>query len=281
MNGIKKTIKIPPGLLPIKHGLTIEYVISIIVSIIMVITSIVGILYSSVIYQTEKLSIGYISSDLLNLTVGLPVLLVSMWLTRKGKLAGLLCWPGALFFIMYIYTSYLVIPGSVLIIPYIFLITLSAYSIIKIILSINGQTVRQQLNGAIPAKTTGFILISIAVLIIVYQIVRIVTVLINQTTPDNLELVQWIYELVVGCPALLIVGYQLLRRKALGYVAGAGLLLMCSMLFIGVIPAMVFQALSADIPINVIGILIVLISGMVCFIPFILFMKGVAKSRIL
>lgn len=274
-------LKLPSGLLPITRSLTLEYVISIVVSIIMVIASIVGILYSSVTYPTEKLSIGFISTDLLNLVVGLPVLLVSMWLTRKGKLTGLLCWPGALFYVLYIYTSYLAIPVSVLIIPYIFLITLSAYSIIRIIASIDGDIVRQRLDGVIPVKTTGSILTSIAVLVIVYQIVRIVTVLINQTTPDNLELVQWIDDLVVGCPALLIGGYLLLRRKALGYVAGAGLLLMCSLLFIGVIPAMIFQALSADTPIDVIGILIVLISGMVCFIPFVLFMRGVAKSRIL
>lgn len=274
-------LKLPSGLLPITRSLTLEYAISVVVAIIMVVASAVGIMYRSVIYPTEKLSIGFVSTDLLNLVVGLPVLLVSMWLTRRGKLTGLLCWPGALFYVLYIYTSYLAIPVSVLLIPHIFLITLSAYSIIGIIASVNCDAVRQRLSGVIPAKTTGCILTSIAILVVVYQIVRIITVLINQTPPDNVELVQWIDDLVVGSPALLVGGYLLLRRKALGYVAGAGLLLMCSVLFIGVIPAMVFQALSADTPIDVIGILIVLISGMVCFIPFVLFVRGVAKTRIL
>lgn len=274
-------LKLPSGLLPITRSLTLEYANSFVVAIIMVVASTVGIMYRSVIYPTEKLSIGFVSTDLLNLVVGLPVLLVSMWLTRRGKLAGLLCWPGALFYVLYIYTSYLALPVSVLLIPHIFLIILSAYSIIGIIVSINCDAVRQRLSGVIPAKTTGGILTSIAILVIVYQIISIITVLINQTTPDNVELVQWIDDLVVGSPALLVGGFLLLRRKALGYVAGAGLLLMCSVLFIGVIPAMVFQALSADTPIDVIGILIVLISGMVCFIPFVLFVRGVAKTRIL
>ena len=274
-------LKLPSGLLPITRSLTLEYANSFVVAIIMVVASTVGIMYRSVIYPTEKLSIGFVSTDLLNLVVGLPVLLVSMWLTRRGKLAGLLCWPGALFYVLYIYTSYLALPVSVLLIPHIFLIILSAYSIIGIIVSINCDAVRQRLSGVIPAKTTGGILTSIAILVIVYQIISIITVLINQTTPDNVALVQWIDDLVVGSPALLVGGYLLLRRKALGYVAGAGLLLMCSVLFIGVIPAMVFQALSADTPIDVIGILIVLISGMVCFIPFVLFVRGVAKTRIL
>ncbi|MFQ5864756.1 MAG: hypothetical protein ACE5IW_05950 [bacterium] len=271
--------KFPSNLLPITRSLTLAYVTSIIVAMIMTLASAVGILYRSVIYPTEELSVGFVSTDVLNLVVGLPILLGSMWLTRRGKLTGLICWPGALFYVLYIYISYLAIPVNVLLIPYIFLITLSAYSIIGIIVSINSDAVRQRLSGVIPAKTTGYILISFAILVVVYQTVRIITVLINQTPPDNLELVQWIDDLVVGSPALLVGGYLLLRRKALGYVAGAGLLLMCSVLFIGVIPAMVFQALSSNTPIDVIGILIVLISGMVCFVPFLLFVRGVAKTK--
>ena len=84
---------------------------------------------------------------------------------------------------------------------------------------------------------------------------------------------------MIGCPAILGCGYLLLRRKALGYVAGAGLLLMCSLLFVGVIPAMVFQALSANTPVDLIGILVVLVTGMICFVPFVLFVRGVARTR--
>ncbi|MFC1724598.1 hypothetical protein ACFL4T_03155 [candidate division KSB1 bacterium] len=274
-------LKLNSGLLPVTRSLRLEYAVSVVIAIIMVVVSTVGIMYRSVLYPTEKLFIGFVSSDLLNIFVGLPVLLLSMRLTRRGRLTGLLCWPGALFYVLHIFTSYIAIPVSVLFIPHIFLIILSAYSIIGIIVSINADAVRQRLSGVVPAKTTGWILTSVAILVIVYLIVQIITVLINQTQPDNVELVQWIDDLVVGSPPLLVGGYLLLRRKALGYVAGAGLLLMCSMLFIGVIPAMVFQALSADMPIDVIGILIVLISGMVCFIPFVLFVRGAAKTRIL
>ena len=273
--------KFPSALLPIRRSLTLPYAISVIVAIIMAATSTAGIMFRNVIYPTEKLAVGFVSTDLLNLFVGLPILLVSIWLSRKGKLIGLLCWPGALFYLAYVYTGYLALPVSVLLIPHIFLITLSAYTIIGIIVSINSAEVRQRLSGLIPAKTTGCILMSLAILVVVYQIVRIIIVLINQTTPDNLERVLWIGDLVIGSPALLVGGFLLFRRRALGYVTGAGLLLMCSLLFIGLIPAMVFQALSAETPIDVIGIFIVLVSGMICFIPFVLFMRGAAKTRTL
>ena len=267
------------GILPITRSLRLEFIISVIISILMFTASIVGVLYSQMFYPDTNHSLGYIGTNLLNLVVGLPVLLATMWLARRGKLTGLLCWPGALFYVLYVYPTYLATSVNVLFIAYILLIILSAYTIISIIVSINHDAVRERLTGFIHAKTAGGILTGIAILIIGYQIVRIVTLIINRTMPDNLELIQLIFELVVACPALLIGGYMLFRGMSLGYVVGMGLLLICSMLFIGVIPAMILQAISANESVNVIGILIVLVSGMVCFIPFLLFLKGVAKSK--
>ena len=264
--------------LPLKRSLSREYAISIIVMAIILLASTAGIMYRNVMYPIEKLSVGYVATDLLNIVVGLPILLVSMWLTQRGKLTGLLCWPGALFYVLYVYTSYLALPMSLLLVPHIILIALSAYTLVAIVVSIDCEAVRQRLDGAIPAKTTGSILASIGVLIVAYQTVKIVGAVINQTPLDSMERVQWIYEMVVGGPALIVGGYLLMRRKALGYVAGAGLLLMCSVLFIGVIPAMVFQALAADTPIDAIGILVVLFAGMLCFVPFALYLRGVAKT---
>ena len=265
--------------LPLKHGLGREYTISVAIAVIMALVSVAGIVYRGTFYPTEELSAGFVATDILNLGVGLPILLVSMQLARRGILAGLLCWPGALLYVLYIYVSYLALPMRALLIPHILLIALIAYSAIAIIVKIDSDAVRRRIGGAVPAKSTGCILTGIAILVIVYQAVNIITCLINQAPPDRVEFVQWIDDLVVGCPALLGGGYLLLRRKALGYVAGAGLLLMCSLLFIGVIPAMVFQAISAGASVDVIGILVVLVIGMVCFIPFVLFVRGVAKTR--
>ena len=61
---------------------------------------------------------------------------------------------------------------------------------------------------------------SIGVLVFTYRIVQITVGLINHTPPTSMEFVLWIDDLVVGSPMLLVGGYLLLRRKALGYVAG-------------------------------------------------------------
>lgn len=270
----------PSDRLPITRDLTLAYVFSLVVALIMTTASTIGIIYRSVIYPTEEMSMVFVSNDMLNLVLGLPILLGSMWLARRGNLIGLLCWPGALFFVLYIYTAYLLgIPLNALFLLYLILVTLSVYTIIGIVTSIDGDAVYQRLTGVVPVRTAGGILAGIAILFAVYQIVNIITALINQRPVDSIELAQWIDDLAVGSPALLVGGFLMLRRKTLGYVAGMGLLLLCSILFLGVIPYMVVQPLLSDSPIDVIGILIVLVIGSVSFIPFALFVRGALSDR--
>ena len=66
-----------------------------------------GLLFPSAIYQTDELLRTFLANDQVNLLVGLPVLLVSLWLARRGNLVGLLSWPGALLYITYNYLAYL------------------------------------------------------------------------------------------------------------------------------------------------------------------------------
>ena len=265
--------------LPLKHSYAREYAASIAIAILMFLASIAGILYGEVFYPIDELSVGFVSTDLLNLAVGFPILLLSMWLTRRGHLVGLLCWPGALLYVLYIYFSYLALPMRVLLIPHLLLIALSAYTTIAVMANIKSEKVRQRISEVVPAKTTGYILVVIAILVFAYQFYNIATSIINKAPPDRMTLVQWIDDLVIGCPAILGGGWLLLRRKELGYAAGMGLLLVCSLLFVGVIPAMIFNAISDNMPVDVIGILIVLVTGMICFIPFVLFVRGVAKTK--
>ena len=64
----------------------------------------------------------------------------------------------------------------------------------------------------------------------------------------------------------------------MGYVAGVDLLLLGSLLFIGLIPVIVFTALYTASPIDVGGIVEMLVMGLVCFIPFGLYVRGIVRS---
>ena len=266
--------------LPITRGLTPAYLASLAIALLMTVTSIASLSYRAAIYPTDELLLSFLPNDVLNLAFGLPILLGSMWLARRGRLIGLLCWPGALFYVLYVYVLYLIgMPFNALFSSYLLLVPLSAYTIIGVVASIDGEAVRQRLSGVVPARTAGGILAGLAILLIVRQIAIIVAALTNQTEANTLERMLWIADSAVGCPALLVGGVLLWRRKPLGYVAGAGLLLGYGVLAVGLIPVMVFQALYTSSPVDVAGIVVVLVMGAICLIPFAFFVRGAASYR--
>jgi hypothetical protein len=265
--------------LPITSNLTLAYAISFVIALIMAVASVVGLLFRTDIYPTDELILSFVPVDVFHLVVGLPILLGSMWLARRGKLIGLLCWPGALLYVLYSYVTNLIgVPFGVLFLPYLLLATLSAYTTIGLVASIDGEAVSQRLTGAVPAKAAGGILVVLTSLFVVHAIVEIVTALASQTPVGALKLMTWIADYTM-IPAWLVGGFLLWRRESLGYVAGTGLLLSYSMLFAGLIPVMVFPALYSASPMDVAGIVMVLVMGVICFIPFALFVRGAASDR--
>jgi hypothetical protein len=219
-------------------------------------------------------------TDLFTLVVGLPLLLGSMWLARRGKLLGLLCWPGVLLYVLYIYVSYAIgVPFSVLFLAYVLLVTLSAYTLIGLVASIDSETVRQKLAGAVPERVAGGIPVVLAILFSLMNLSNILAALTSASPRQLLEFPVWIADSAVVAPAWIIGGWLLWQRKALGYVAGIGLLLLGCMMFVGAVFALAFPAIYSGASVDVMGIVFILVVGLICFVPFALFARGITKSE--
>ncbi len=265
--------------LPVTRDLTLAYANSLLIAFLMAITSVAGLLYGTTLYLTEEMLLVKLPTDLFTLIVGLPILIGSMWLARRGNLLGLLCWPGALFYVLYLYLAYAIgVPFNVLFLAYVALVTLSAYTIIGLGASIDAEAVRQRLAGAVPARLAGGILIIVSVLFILINLANIVNALTRPTPDYLLDFPVWIADFSVLAPAWLVGGFLMWQRKTLGYVAGVGLLLLSSMMFVGPIFALVFPIFYSGSPVDVTGILFMLVAGLICFIPFALFVRGIVSS---
>jgi hypothetical protein len=70
------------------------------------------------------------------------------------------------------------------------------------------------------------------------------------------------------------------RRQPLGYIAGVGLLFQASMLFVGLIAWMLLAPLMAGAPFVLVDVIVVFIMGLICFVPFGLYVRGVAKAEV-
>ena len=161
-----------------------------------------------------------------------------------------------------------------LFIPYLLLATLSVYTLIVLMASIDAVAVQQHLKGCVPARTAGIILTVMAAFFILIQVGELVNALINDIPKELSELAPFVSDFITIAPAWLIGGIMLWRDKALGYAAGTGLLLVGSLLFGGLAFVIAFPAFYNDSVLDILGIVMMLIMGLICFVPLIFFMRG-------
>jgi hypothetical protein len=265
--------------LPIRNYLKPVYIFSLLIAVLMGFVSVVSLLHPNNVYPTQELLESFLPNDVINLVIGLPILLGSMWFAWRAKLIGLLFWPGALFYVFYNYfVSLIGLPLNYFFIPYLMLVTASAYTTIALVASIDGASVRQQLAGVVPERVAGGILAGLGGLFALRVIAIISEALINQTSIPASELALLVTDFLVT-PAWVIGGVLLWRRADLGYVVGTGLLFQSSMLFVGLIGFLFLQPVLTSSPLPLRSIIESAILGMICFVPFGLIIRGVVTKQ--
>jgi hypothetical protein len=265
--------------LPIRCNLTLAYAISLVIAALLTIASVAGLLYQTILYPTDELLQSFVPNDVINLFIGLPILLGSMWLARRGKLIGLLFWPGALFYVFYTYIVYVFsMPLNVAFLLHLTLLTLSAYTLIGLVGCIDGKVVQHQLTGAVPERAGGDVLAGFGFLFFLRASAVMVNAILNQTPVAGAELALNVADFIIA-PALVIGGVLLWRCEAFGYVTGLGLLFQASMLFIGLIFILILRPFITSAQFVLSDVLVVFVMGLVCFIPFALFVRGTLSNR--
>ncbi len=267
-----------PYSLPIRRDLTSAYILSLIVALLVTAASVRGWFFPSTIYPTEELRQSFMPNDVVNIFVGLPILLGSMWLTRRGKLLGLLFWPGALLYHLYNYIAYVFgIPFGWATFANLALVLLSAYIVFDLLKNIDQETVQELLSGAVPEKFSGWVLVVFGIAFFFRAIGIIAEASSSSTMLPISEIGVLIADLVISI-VWVGGGVLLLRRRALGYASGLGSLFAASALFIGLILFLLLRPVLTNYPFDLVEVITVSIMGLVCFIPFGLFVRAVASK---
>lgn len=266
--------------LPIKRDLLLSYILSYIVAILITAASLGGLLFPSLIYPSDELRQAFLANDAVNFLVGIPILLACMWLTKRGKLIGLLCWPGALLYTFYNYIAYIFgMPFSWITPGFILLVLLSACSIFVLVKSIEWDSVKSKLAGQVPERFAGGVLTFYGVAFFFLAVSVLTGASANQGTISMTDIGVAIADLVLST-FLSIGGVLLFRRKPLGYASGMGLLFAASALFIGIILIVFLQPLLTGAPFVLNDLIVLTGMALVCFIPTGLFMHGILSNKI-
>jgi len=261
--------------LPIRGNLTLVYTFSLVVALIVGGVSVAGILYPTQIYPTDEFLQTFVPTDIVKLFIGLPILLGSMWLAWRGRLIGLLFWPGALFYVVY---SYLIcvfaLPLGWMLLLHLVLVMVSFYTLNALLATIDGEMVQRQLTGKVPERLAGGILTVFGFSFLLLATGVIINSIINLANLPITELALQKADFLVT-PTWLIGGVLLWRRNALGYVVGIGLLFQSSMLMISLLVIILLKPILNAGPFVLSDFVYIFVFSLTCFVPLILFTRGV------
>ena len=249
-----------------------------ITAILLAIASLGGLLFPGTFYPTEDLRRTFLANDVVNLVVGMPVLLGSMWLARRGSLLGVLFWPGGLFFVTYNSIAYtFAMPLTLSFVLNLALILLSIYAIYDLLSGLDGEAVQSQLIGSVPERFIGAVLVVLGILFFLMAAGGIVNFMAGRAAVSWAELSVQIADFLVT-PLWVVGGILLWRKHVLGYVSGVGLLFQVSMLFVGLLAFFILLPFVAEAPFPAEDFIVVAVMSLIGFAPLGFFVRGILRK---
>ena len=274
---MKDAVNRPPiQIFPPTKNLSLAYTLSLLVALLLIIASVIGLIMPSTLYPSDEARQSFLTNDVINLVVGLPILLASIWFTRKRSLVGLLLWPGALLYIFYNYiVNLLGVPFGWITPIYLALVFLCISLIGFLLVKIDVHGLKDRLTGSVPTRISGWFLIIFGVLFLYRGIDLIIKAGTELPLP---ELGLLIADMVLSA-VWITGGILLLKRHPIGYASGLGLLISASMLFIGLIIFLILNPFLTEMPFVLSDFIVIVVMSFICFIPSLLYLRGVVKSE--
>jgi hypothetical protein len=211
--------------LPVLRDLTVPYVLSLLISAMLVVISVAGLVFGErVLYEPDPLTLpAFLGQDGVTLVAGVPLLLGSVWGARRGSVRGLLLWTGSLFYIAYSYAYYLTLFNP-LFLAYVCVVSMSLFGLIYLLVSTDAVGVRARFADGAPARLAGGFLMLMMGLFGLMWAAAVVGALVGGSGPTDVQRIVWPLDLAVAFPAGFWGGVWLWRRRPLAYIVAPLLL---------------------------------------------------------
>lgn len=261
--------------LPVTKGLRPAYASSLMAAVMIAALSLAGVFSQQAIYPTVELRRTFVANDVVNLVIGLPILLAAMGLARRGRLVGLLLWPGALLYALYNYLVFLLaMPFNFVYLAGVMLYALGVYAVARLFTAVDREAVRARLSGAVFERFGGGVLVLLSGLFLLMAAGEAAQIAAGRVPLVRTELALHITDIIFAL-AWIVGGLLLWRKRALGYAAGLGLLFQFSMLFVGLLVFMALQPYLTGEAYPVGDFIFIVVMGVICAVPGVLFGRGV------
>lgn len=208
-------------------------------------------LYQHGLYYRDSVSVAAqgIASDIVTALFAIPILLVSLVLYNKEQLKGKVLLTGIIGYFMYTYISYVFLWNyNFMFLIYVSLMSLSTLTFILLMSSYDYKNFKQSFSKEFSTKYVGIFQILIGVFIGLMWLGTIVTPLLSNKTPEILEhyttLVIQAMDLGIVVPTAITSGILILKKDNLGYILSSVVIVKGSMMLIAILTMIVNQTFA-------------------------------------
>ena len=264
-----------PSSFPLRTNKNLIQRLFLFTGILMIVLSSICLIFPENIYPDQDMLQSFLVNDLINIIIGLPIFLVSLWLIKRERFLGWLLLPGALVYVAYNYLAYLFgRPFDIYALFYLVLVMLSSCTLVYYLRSVDHHAVKEQLKATVPIKIPAWVLIIFGAGFFLLACYQIINGLMRGIIPPLGEYAVSLADIVVST-LWTTGGIALLRKRPIGYTLGLGLLFVTCSLFIGLILFFFLAPVLTDRPFEVMEVIQILIMGLIGFVPTALFWRGV------
>ena len=206
-------------------------------------------IYGRGIYQHDSVFVATLSrgTDFVSLFVSLPMLLIGYWLYRRGSMRGAIFLIGILLYFLYIGATYTfsVVFNSLFLI-YVLLFSASLFAVLVAFTTFDIQGLAFKVTSNIPRRGIAIFMFVAGLGTLFLWLSELIGPITTGQAPANLgpytTMFTHGFDSAVITPATVVTGIFLLKRKPMGYLLAAPLLILCAIVGMTVLSQTIYQA---------------------------------------
>lgn len=223
------------------------------------------------------------AQDIVTLALGIPLLIISLYMSLKSSLKGRLLLAGTLGYFLYTYISYVFLwMYNPMFIVYVILMSASFFAFTLSMMSVDINNLSLAFNKKLPVKFLGGFQIFFAAALCLLWLGKIIPTIINGTVPLGLEhyttLVIQGLDLGFIVPIALLSGVLLIKGNPFGYLLSS-VIIMKGFTMGAALTAMIIGQYLAGVAMSIIEIIMFPIFSLIIFYSMVLLLKNIDDKK--
>lgn len=237
------------------------------------------------IYQNDSVSAAAqaIAQDAVTLALGIPMLLISLILARKGWLKGRLLLTGTIGYFLYAYMSYTFLcMYSSLFLVYVVLMSASLFAFILCIMTFDIVALKNSFSPKLPVRFIGGFQLFIAFMLFIMWLGRIVPPLIAGNIPLGLEhystLVIQAMDLGIIVPVATLSGMMIIKKKNFGYLLSS-IIIIKGLTMLTALTAMIIGMINAGVEVSIVEMTIFPLFNIIAIFCLVVLLRNINEKN--